>query len=85
MSDQGQQQPFDGVTLGEVNRAVDRIAKEVADLTKMVHEHALADAVRGEKLTRLEKIVYGALGVAGAALLTATITALLTLLGTSPK
>ncbi len=70
------------VTLGEVNRAVERIAKEVGELTKVVNEHAVADAVRGEKIARLERIVYGALGTALAALLTAIIAAVTTTAGT---
>lgn len=68
-------QDNNAVTLGEVNRAVERIVKEVADLTKAVSEKAVADAIQGEKINRLERIVYGALGVAGAALITAIITA----------
>lgn len=71
-----------GMTLGEVGRTVERIAKEVGELTRVVNEHAVADAVRGEKIARLERIVYGALGTALAALLTAIIAAVTTTAGT---
>jgi len=64
-----------GVTLGEVGRNVERLTAEVSGLAKQVGELAVADARQGEKVDRLEKVVYGALGVAGASLLTAVVTA----------
>lgn len=64
-----------GVTLGEVGRNVERLTGEVSGLAKTVGELAVADARQGEKVDRLEKVVYGALGVAGASLITAIITA----------
>lgn len=68
-----------GVTLGEVGRNVERLTHEVAEMGKQVGNLAVADARQGEKIDRLEKVVYGALGVAGASLITAIITAVTTL------
>lgn len=64
-----------GVTLGEVGRNVERLTTEVATLADKVGALAVEDAKQSEKVDRLEKVVYGALGVAGAAFLTAIITA----------
>jgi len=64
-----------GVPPGEVGRNVERLTHEVAGLAKQVGDLAVADARQGEKVDRLEKVVYGALGVAGASLVTALVTA----------
>lgn len=64
-----------GITLGEVGRNVERLTTEVSHLAEKVGTLAVEDAKQGEKIARLEKIIYGALGVAGAALITAIITA----------
>ncbi len=68
-----------GVSLGELGRNMDRLTSEVANLADKVNTLTVGDAVLGEKISRLEKIIYGALGVAGAALITAVVTAIVTL------
>lgn len=68
-----------GVSLGELGRNMDRLTSEVANLADKVNTLTVGDAVLGEKIGRLEKIIYGALGVAGAALITAVVTAIVTL------
>lgn len=68
-----------GVTIGEVGRNVERLTSEVSNLAEKVNTLAVEDAKQGEKIGRLEKIIYGALGVAGAAFITAIVTAMVTL------
>lgn len=68
-----------GVTIGEVGRNVERLTTEVSNLAEKVNTLAVEDAKQGEKIGRLEKIIYGALGVAGAAFITAIVTAMVTL------
>ena len=68
-----------GVSLGELGRNMDRLTSEVANLADKVNTLTVGDAVLGEKIGRLEKIIYGALGVAGAALVTAIVTAVVSL------
>lgn len=70
---------INGVSLGELGRNMDRLTSEVANLADKVNTLTVGDAVLGEKISRLEKIIYGALGVAGAALITAVVTAIVTL------
>ncbi len=67
------------VTLGEIGRNVEWLTHEVSTLASKVGELAVDDARLGEKVDRLEKVVYGALGVAGASFLTAIITAVVAL------
>lgn len=67
-----------GITLGEIGRNVERLTHEVSSLAQKVGDLAVADARQGEKVDRLEKVVYGALGVAGASLITAIIAAVVT-------
>ena len=66
------------MTLGEVSRGMDRLTEQVGHLAEKVGALAVDDARMSEKITRLEKVVYGALGVAGAALITALIGAVIT-------
>ena len=67
------------ITLGEVGRNVERLTTEVSHLAEKFGTLAVEDAKQGEKIARLEKIIYGAVGVAGAALITAMVSALITL------
>lgn len=66
-----------GITLGEVGRGVEALRGEVNKLREDVTELKVKTGTQIEKTDRLERIVYGALGTALAALLTAIIGAVL--------
>jgi hypothetical protein len=66
----------DGVTLGEVNRNVAALRGDVKELTKDVTELKITAGTTSDKTARLESIVYGALAVATAGLITAVVTAI---------
>lgn len=67
----------DDVTLGEVNRNLAGLRSDMKDLAKDVNELKVSSGTMEDKTKRLESIVYGALGVGVAGLVTAVMTAVL--------
>lgn len=67
--------PPEDVTLGEVNRNLAGLSKDVRSLAGTVGELSTRSAVTGEKIGRLERIVYGSLATGLTALGTAVLTA----------
>jgi uncharacterized protein YoxC len=69
--------PVEDVTLGEVSRAMDEVKRELDAVSKDVNEIKVTLAgftgTTKEKVDRLEKVVYGTLGVAVAGLITAIV------------
>lgn len=58
----------DDVTLAETARAVARIESDVREMRSSSTGTATAVAVMGEKVDKLEKAVYGAIGLGATAL-----------------
>lgn len=63
------------MTIGEVGRNVEHLRETVDRVAKDLTELKISDGVQSAKVDRLERIVYGALGTAAAALVTAIIAA----------
>jgi hypothetical protein len=67
----------DDVTLGEVSRGMDEVKRELdgvrTDVTEIKVTLAGFTGTTKEKVDRLEKVVYGTLGVALAGLITAIV------------
>ena len=68
----------DDVSIGEVGRNVEHLRKSVDAIGKDVTELKVGAGISTSKIDRLERIVYGALGAALTALLTAIIAVVMT-------